>query len=63
MPDLLPITVQDMVTEIEREISMRREVYPKRVAAGSMRQIVADRRIEVMQAILRKLRHEQPARD
>lgn len=37
---------------LEREIRMRRRVYPRRVAAGQMRQADADREIRVMSAIL-----------
>lgn len=37
---------------IERELRMRRRVYPRRVADGKMTQAQADREIAVMEAIL-----------
>lgn len=37
--------------EIEREIKMRRRVYPRWVADGRMKQTDADRRIAILEAI------------
>ena len=36
---------------VEREIAMRRIVYPKWAASGKMKQTKADREIEVMEAV------------
>jgi hypothetical protein len=41
---------------VEREIRMRGEVYPRRVAAGRMSQKTADREIMLMQAVLATLK-------
>jgi len=32
VPDLLPISLADKIAEVERELAMRREVYPRRRA-------------------------------
>lgn len=50
MPD--SITHQDKVAELQREVSLRRRVYPRWVAAGRLTQADADKRIAVLQAIL-----------
>ena len=56
MTDLLPITRQDMLGCAERELEMRRKVYPRWVSAGKMKQAKADREIELMAAIVNELR-------
>lgn len=52
----LPVAFQfstlELIKETEREIEMRRHVYPKRVAAGSMTKADADRKIAMAEAIL-----------
>jgi hypothetical protein len=47
------ITPQDKRACLQREIKMRRKVYPRWVAAGNMTQEQADREIAVMEAIER----------
>ena len=61
MADLLtdalpPVSLADMITEVEREIRMRRAVYPHQVARGNTRQSTADERIRRMEAVLATLR-------
>lgn len=51
MSDLLPVDLRDMLACVDREIGMRRSVYPRWVAAGKMKQSRADREIEVMEAL------------
>lgn len=48
-------TVREMIEEVQREIRMRRQVFEKRVRAGQMGRIEADRRIDLMAAIERRL--------
>jgi hypothetical protein len=50
--DLLPVRIDDMITEIERELLLRRRVYANRVHTGRLSQRRADRQVEVLQAIL-----------
>jgi hypothetical protein len=50
-----------MVSEVERELDQRRQVYARLVAGGAMNRKVADRRWEVMSAVLAKLTGERDA--
>lgn len=48
-------TIRELIAEAEREAGMRRNVYAKQVRAGRMSQRDADRRIDLMEAIVRRL--------
>jgi hypothetical protein len=52
MPDLLPVTLDDMIAELRRECRMRREVYARATSDGRMNRRAAARRIDVMDATL-----------
>jgi hypothetical protein len=54
--DLLPITVAEMINEIEREIGLREWVYPGLVERKKLRQAKADRQIAIMRAVLDHLK-------
>ena len=57
MAQIIPIgtiTVAALITEAQRELDMRRQVYWTRVRAGQMRQADADKRIALMAAIVRR---------
>ena len=56
MPELFEIGLQDMIACVEREIRMRTQVYPRRVAERKMRQSEADREIACMRAVLMLIR-------
>jgi hypothetical protein len=60
--DLLPVSREEMVREIEREIRKRQYVYPRQVAGGKLRQQEADRRIEIMEAIAVELQRDTARR-
>lgn len=47
--------VVELIDEAKREAFMRRRVYPKQVIAGRMSQEEADRRIDLMEAIVSRL--------
>jgi len=49
------IPVSALIAEAQRELDLRRQVYWSRVRAGQMRQADADKRISLMQAIIRRL--------
>jgi hypothetical protein len=51
------ITAQ--IAEVEREIAMRRRVYPSQVMRGKMRQSEVDLRISLMEDVLATLRQLQ----
>ena len=62
MPDQThPITLTEMINEVDRECVMRLRVYQRRVDAGQMTQQQADRQLEIMRCVsaeLRKLRFD-----
>ena len=58
MAQIIPIdaiTVAALITESQRELDMRRQVYWASVRAGTMRQADADKRIALMAAIVKRL--------
>lgn len=56
MTDLLPVTLAEMLAELERELKARARVYPRQIAKRRLTQEVADRRVQVLQALLLRLR-------
>jgi hypothetical protein len=52
MPQLLPVSTHEMVQEVERELRLRIRIYPKHIARGVLSQPTAERRIEIMEAVL-----------
>lgn len=56
-PDSLPkVHIEDQILCVERELNMRRRVYPGWVAKGRMSQQQADVEIQRMAAVLETLR-------
>lgn len=53
------ITLAIQISEVEREIKMRRQVYDGLVARGKMTNAKADRGIRVMESVLDTLRSLQ----
>jgi len=51
MSELLAPTVTEMIACAEREIRLRKHVYPRLVREVRMTQTTADRELEVMRAI------------
>lgn len=47
--------VRELIEEAQREAFMRRRVYPNQVRAGRMSQEDAERRIDMMEAIVTRL--------
>lgn len=47
-----PVTDDDKIKELDREIMWRHRVYPKLIRAGKMRPEAATRQLQVMNAIL-----------
>ena len=56
MPELFPIGLPDQIKAVEREIVMRRRVYPRWVSGGRMSQAKADAEIAAMEAVLATLK-------
>jgi len=55
MSDFLPVTLDDEIACVAREVKMRERVYPRWVASKKMIQDKADREIKVMQSVLETL--------
>ena len=49
------ISIEEQITEVKREISMRHRVYSRQVSAGVIAPEEYHRRIQVMEAVLRTL--------
>ncbi len=47
----MTVSDQDKLVCVQREIAMRKRVYPRWVAAGRMAKAKADREIAIMEAI------------
>jgi hypothetical protein len=45
-------TIKEIISELRRELAMRRRVFPDWVRSGRLKQIDADRRIELMEAAI-----------
>ena len=59
------VSLTDKLACLERELWLRRQVYPRRVASGHMTEAVAIRECEVMMAIIddyRALRDQESPR-
>lgn len=52
----MKISLAQQIEELERELHMRADVYPRLVRSGKMRQSIADYQIERMKAALETLR-------
>lgn len=46
-----PVTLDDMIRCVERELEFRRRVYPRQVASGKMAQGAADEELRRMEAV------------
>lgn len=55
MSDLFPPTLQEQIAAVEREIKLRRRVYPRHITGGRMTQDFADKQIVLMEAVLESL--------
>lgn len=58
-----PVTLQEMIAEVERELALRARVYPKWVAAGRLSQAKADAYTRRLEAVLELLRQQSRAND
>ncbi|GIV82350.1 MAG: hypothetical protein KatS3mg051_1704 [Anaerolineae bacterium] len=55
-----PITLQDKIEELRRELQHRDRVYPRLIARGTLSAEQAARQIEVLQAILADYERQVP---
>ncbi len=60
MADRLPVSLDDMIAEIERELAMRARLYPEwKKTAGLNKRNQMDRQWDVMEAVLKHLQEER----
>jgi hypothetical protein len=52
MPELFPVDLRDMREECQRELDLRKRFYSDRVAHRQMNRRLADRRIDIMAAVV-----------
>ena len=57
--DTEPVSLDDQVWCVVRELSLRERVYPRLVARGKMKQPVADRELMLMRAVLGTLQAQR----
>lgn len=55
MAGLFPVTIDEQIAEVARELRLRRVVYPKFVAAGTLSKKKSDEQIAAMEAVLNTL--------
>lgn len=58
-----PITTAEIVKEIQREVNMRKRVFPTWVLQGRIQQDVADRRIKIMEIVLEEYKTKLASED
>lgn len=54
--DLPEITIEDCISELDRELTMRHRVYPQQISRGKLKPEVAQKRIRIINALLKQLR-------
>lgn len=52
----LPVSLATQLAEVEREIALRRRVYPRFIKNGQLSPAAADRQIAIMEAVAHTLR-------
>lgn len=57
------ITTNDKIKEIERELKMRKDVFPRLVLQGKISQSIVDKRIKIMEEILKDYREKAKQED
>jgi hypothetical protein len=56
MSELFPFTRAELIAEVEREIELRKRVYPRMVEKRQVGRTLSERRIALMRAVLDDLR-------
>ena len=59
--ELFPVSVEEMIEELRRELQLRQQFYPLRVAERKMNARRADRQIRIVEALIEKLSAERAA--
>ncbi len=53
-------TIQEQIAEVKEEIRMREKVYANQVSRGQMGKREAERKIDIMKAVLQNLEKQAP---
>jgi hypothetical protein len=53
---LFPISLEEMIAEVERELALRRRHYPNWIMTGRLKQATAERHITTLEAVVVLLR-------
>lgn len=56
MPDLLPVGLVEMLTELERDLLARRRLYHNRTYTRRLSTDRAERRLEILEALIANIR-------
>ena len=59
----MEITTNDKIKEIERELKMRKDVFPRLVLQGKISQSIVDKRIKIMEEILKDYKEKAKQED
>jgi hypothetical protein len=59
---LFPVSLEEMIACVERELKMRERVYPRRLADGRMSAQQVEREMRHMRAVLDTLRADRGGR-
>lgn len=62
MTDLFQPTLEEQISEVEREITYRRRVYERLIETGKMERPKAERHIDIMRAVKETLEELHRAR-
>ena len=57
----MPIPIEQQIAAVAREIAMRKNVYPKWVANGRMKQEKAEHEIAAMEAVIETIKRHRAA--
>lgn len=52
----MPVTIDEQIAEVERELKMRAKVYPHWVTTGKLTQTAANLHVDRMKAVLETLK-------
>ena len=61
MSELFPFTRGEVIAEIEREIALRKRVYPRWIADRRLTRVKADRQIALLEEAVRLLYAQEKA--
>lgn len=55
----MTVSIDEQISCVQREVGLRRRIYPNRVMTGRMSKQRAEREIAAMEAVLETLEHQE----